>query len=149
MRRFLSASEAAAVLGCTRETARLYAASGRIPAWRTPAGWMLDADAVAKEAQVRNPYGRISPEQAQRMLASFPEGRRRDEARAVLGLLTDMHAAAVTRGQDGGEVDEEFRGLWPPTSPEEAELWEHIRASVAQPANDDELYKHLFPGGQS
>jgi excisionase family DNA binding protein len=45
-RRPLTTGEAAPRLKVSRETARAWAASGRIPAERTLGGWQLDPDAV-------------------------------------------------------------------------------------------------------
>jgi hypothetical protein len=61
MRKFLSTGEAAAILGVTSEAVRLRAASGRIPAVRTSAGWMVDGAAVAREEAVGH-GGRIGSE---------------------------------------------------------------------------------------
>lgn len=50
MHRPYTSSEAAAVLGVSRETARARAANGKIPAERAPGGWLLDPEAVEKMA---------------------------------------------------------------------------------------------------
>jgi hypothetical protein len=149
MHRFVSAAEAAALLGVTRETARYYASIGRIPAVRTSAGWVLDADAVMKEATMRRQYGQISRQEAARMLANFPESRRGAVEPALRALTggTDPIRAAGAPGQPGGE---EFGRLYAPATRAEARerRRQAIAAAAPPPGEDDDDYPdyaRLFP----
>jgi hypothetical protein len=90
---------------------------------------------------MRRKFGRISPGEAQKMLASFSPGSRRDQMAEALELLTDQPVTASTASED--EADEEFdagyAGLYPPRTHREKrdrrELAERIAAS--RPRGDD------------
>jgi excisionase family DNA binding protein len=149
---FMSAAEAAGLLGVSRERARQLAASGEIEAIRTTAGWMLDADevsAAAAAARIRreSPHGRVSAATAAKMAPYLSEAER-----DALDLLTgDPAPARASRARDeDDELPVETCALYPPGTfgPEtDRRVARAVRAAAA--ARDDldesELYALLWP----
>jgi hypothetical protein len=167
-RRFVSAAEAAALLGVTRETARHYAASGQVAAVRTSAGWMLDADEVEALARGRGGkgedrmIGEVTAAAGVAIAKAIERGAiHREDApiyesmarrgQPVEWLLNRIpgnrpRVAAAAPAKDDGEIAAEFSDLWPPRTRAEADLRAHVAASAERPLSDDDLYDSIWSG---
>jgi hypothetical protein len=94
-------------------------------------------------------YGRITPAKAERMAASLGDNYADRQQREALRLLTGPAAPvrASAPADDGGELDGEFRSLWPPRTRAEAERRAEraeIAASARRAVDDHDLYLAIF-----
>ncbi len=72
-----------------------------------------------------------------------------DRADVVAMINTLWGPGGPAPGQGDDYDDDQFASLFPPKTGAEAERRAEIAASAARAWSDDELYDHLFPGGQS